>query len=147
MIYTYECTCDTTFQAELPYVDRYKVRCPRCEGTGERHWKGYIGGALRELGEPGGTLTIILQPVHWSMAHVSGIITEGECEAKYGKDWRETSGSRRKFADEPERIYSGTHSGPARRKGKSFLNQSPATDSPEVQAAREAKTVKDKIGR
>jgi hypothetical protein len=134
MIYAYLCSCSATFQAELTVGDRYKVKCPKCDGTGEAPPYG------------NGKLTIIIQPVRWSMTHVAGIITEAECVALHGPDWRETPGSRRKLNDEPERIYSGTHNGPARRKGKSFLNHSPATDSPEVQAKREAKLAKDKMG-
>lgn len=134
MIYTYLCSCKATFQAELSVDDRYEVKCPKCDGTGEAPPYG------------DGTLTIIIQPVRWSMTHVPGIITMAECEGRFGKDWRETPGSRRKFEDMPERTYYGTHSGPGRRRGKSFLNHSPATDSPEVQAQRETKLVKDKMG-
>jgi hypothetical protein len=140
VIFAYECLCSATFQAELSVDDRYKVHCPECNGTGERPNQVFPG-------DPDGTLTIILQPVRWSMTHVPGIITEAECVALHGPDWRETPGSIRKFYDEPEKFYSGTHKGPMRRKGKSFLNHSPATDSPQVQAKREAKMVKDKRGR
>lgn len=146
MIYSYKCVCGATFQAELAVADSYKVRCPKCGGTGESPKDYMIGGELRSSGEPSGKLTIIIQPVRWSMTHVPGIITEAECEGRFGKDWRETPGSRRKFEDMPERTYHGTHSGPGRRRGKSFLNHSSATDSPEVKAKREAKLVKDKMG-
>jgi hypothetical protein len=85
--------------------DRYTAECPDCLATGEEK------------------LTIIIQPVRGKMIKPTRLITEAQTEAEYGKDWRETDGSRRMLADEPERLYSGTHSGPARRKGKAFLNK------------------------
>jgi putative FmdB family regulatory protein len=50
--------------------------------------------------------TIQLQPVSWSMGKQARMISDAECESKYGKDWRETPGSRRMAAGEPEKIYS-----------------------------------------
>jgi hypothetical protein len=131
VIYVYSCNCGAEFQAEAAVDDRYRSRCPECDGTAE---------------QPDGDLVILIQPVDFKMKHVDRLITEEQLISEKGPDWRETPGSRRMFEDMPERTYHGTHDGPGRRRGKSWLNHSPATDSPEVQAAREAKTVKDKLG-
>ena len=146
MIFCYKCICGATFQAELSAEDRYKVHCPCCGGSGEAPSEFRIAETVRTYGEDGGMLTIILQPVRWGMKHYDRIITEAQLVSEKGPNWRETPGSRRMLVDEPERTYYGTHDGPGRRRGKSYLNHSPATDSPAVQAERESKMVKDRLG-
>lgn len=84
-IYSYVCpTCGCPWEAPHPVDDRHTEVCPRgCPTVPE----------------------IQLFPVPGHMVFQAGLITETQCEAKYGKDWRETPGSRRMRADEPERLY------------------------------------------
>lgn len=103
-VYQYKCMLGHEFEAEKSIADRYNAVCPACGCTTEDQ------------------LEIQLQPVSGTIAHQDRVISEAQCAAEYGSDWRETEGSRRMMADEPKKLHS-LPGKPARRKGKSFLNK------------------------
>lgn len=85
----------------------YAYRCRNCAAKveGER--------SIAERNNPGscpacGTeeLQIEIGAVHFSFTKTPRLTTEAQIEADYGKDWRETKGSRRMKRGEPEKIYS-----------------------------------------
>jgi putative FmdB family regulatory protein len=99
MIYTYLChRCESTHESERSMDDRYLVECPKC-------------------GAPAHQQEIQLHPVRGTMIHQPQIISEAQVAADRGADWRETPGSRRMAADEPEKLYS-CPGDVTRRKGK-----------------------------
>ena len=84
-IYCYRCEkCGATWDAQHAVDDRQSETC--CRRRAE----------------------IIIQPCRARVArpYSGGLISEAETESKYGKDWRETPGSKRMMRGEPERIYS-----------------------------------------
>jgi len=90
MIYRYECqVCNLEHEYECKVSDRQTVPCPRCEALPKDQ-------------------LIIVQPSNFKMGHQDRMITDAECEHKYGKDWRETDGSRRMATDTAKRKYIGT---------------------------------------
>lgn len=87
MIYTYLCgACGEGYEAERSVDERHDIECPHC------------GDDTRQQ--------IQLHPVRGTMVKAPQLITEAQVNAEHGADWRETPGSRRMKADEPERLYS-----------------------------------------
>ena len=86
----------------MPTYDYY---CPACK----LHWE-----ALNKIAERDAECCGICgkvaerpmaSPLLGEPRKTERLITEGQAAAEYGKDWRETPGSRRMSSGEPERIY------------------------------------------
>lgn len=88
-VYTYICDlCDTHHEQTLSVANRHaKAICPVCESNG-LHQK------------------IQLQTFHGKAGHQNKLISDAECEGKYGKDWRETPESIRIKEGKAKRLYS-----------------------------------------
>lgn len=97
MIYTYVCTtCENVYEKQRSVEKRYDVECPWCDASEGQE--------------------IILHPVRGTMVRHPQLVSEAQVVSERGADWRETPGSRRMAAGEPERLYSVA--GATTRKGR-----------------------------
>lgn len=85
-LYQYACdVCGCEYEQQLPIAERDRSVCHGCGSTAGQHMI---------LGRPA-----------ISIRNTEGIITEGACEEKYGKAWRQTPGSIAMARGERQRVH------------------------------------------